>query len=306
MVLYFSQYEQLTTVSRRSAVKMSTRLAYFLTPLVLIAVLTACGGGGGATSQIQPVTPPPVGSSQDESSPDETLPDETLPDEISGGGGSEGSGPASTEIADLIAFADTGTRTKMQFRDNAANRWERSRRCDGQACVVVDRIPGATGAGLVIYQEGKDVFVYDVFGSEIAAMSAPTGIYNGLLTANYRVGADGDWIATVGEMNLWLDIEKGTVAIGGILPYTSPDGVANSSIQFFGDADVVAGQFTDSDLKILVNSGNPSGFRATGTTSGFVVSGTDGSAILGTVEATGDPDLLLLQGGYTAMHDPRF
>jgi hypothetical protein len=31
-----------------------------------------------------------------------------------------------------------------------------------------------------------------------------------------------------------------------------------------------------------------------------------GAAILGTVEATGDPNLLILEGGYAAMHDARF
>ena len=255
--------------------------------LVLASLLSACGGGGGATSQVQPVTPPP-----------------TTP--VSGSGPSGSTGLASTEITDLIAFADTGTRTNMQFRDNAANGWERSRNCEGDACVTVDRIPGAGEAGLVIYQNGDDVFVYDVFGAELATMDAPSGIYNGLLTANYRVGADGDWVATVGEMNLLLDIAEGTVAIGGILPYTSPDGVANSSIQFFGDTELVAGEFTDPDLRVLVNAGNPSFFETTATTSGLLVTGDDGAAILGTVEATGDPDLLLLEGGYVAMHDARY
>ena len=237
------------------------------------AALSACGGA--ETSGAPPVVVPPP------------------------------AGPASTDISDLIAFADSGTRTTMQFRDNAANTWERSRQCGGGACVVVDRVPGAEGAGLVIYQKGRDAFIYDVFGAEIATMDAPTGIYNGLLTANYRVGADGDWVATVGEMNIWLDMAEGTAAIGGILPYASPSGGA-SSIQFFGDANVVDGSFTDPNLKILVDSGNPTGFEATGTTTGHLVSGADGAAILGTLEATGDPDLLLLEGGYTAMHDPRF
>ena len=252
--------------------------ANILASLLLVPALAACGGGGGATSEVQPVTPPPT----------------TGP-----------TGPASTAVADLIAFADTGTRTTMQFRDNAANTWERSRQCSGSACVVVDRVPGAEGAGLVIYQNGADVFVYDVFGAELATMDAPTGIYNGLLTANYRVGADGDWIATVGEMNIWLDMTQGTAAIGGILPYASPSGGA-SSIQFFGDANLANGTFTDPNLKILVDSGNPTGFETTGTATGLLVAGTGGAAILGTVEATGDPALLLLQGGYAAMHDPRF
>ncbi|PTX52468.1 hypothetical protein IQ03_01279 [Gemmobacter caeni] len=249
-----------------------------LASLFLVPVLAACGGGGGATSEVRPVTPPPPSGPV---------------------------GPASTEIADLIAFADSGTRSTMQFRDNAANTWERSRQCSGNACVVVDRVPGAEGAGLVIYQNGRDAFIYDLFGAELATMDVPTGIYNGLLTANYRVGADGDWVATVGEMNIWLDMAEGTAAIGGILPYASPSGGA-SSIQFFGDATLASGAFTDSNLKILVDSGNPTGFETVGTTSGLLVSGTNGAAILGTVGATGDRNLLLLEGGYAAMHDPRF
>lgn len=257
---------------------MPSPRANLLASLLLVPALAACGGGGGATSEVQPVTPPPT------SGPVE---------------------PASTEIADLIAFADAGTRTTMQFRDNAANTWERSRRCGGDACVVVDRVPGAQGAGLVIYQKGQDAFVYDVFGAELATMAVPGGIYNGLLTANYRVGADGDWVATVGEMNIWLDMAEGTASIGGILPYASPSG-GSSSIQFFGDATLANGTFTDPNLKILVDSGNPTGFETVGSTSGLLVAGTDGAAILGTVEATGDPALLLLNGGYTAMHDPRF
>jgi hypothetical protein len=252
----------------------------------LPGLLAACGGGGSATSQMQPITPPPLVSPP--SSP------------------ADNSGPASTAIADLIAFADAGRTTRMQFRDNTANGWARTSNCDGDACVTVDRVPGASGAGLVIYQNGTDVFVYDVFGEELAEMTAPTGIYNGLLTANYRVGADGDWVATVGEMNLWLDMAEGTVAIGGILPYTSPNGEARSSIQFFGDADLVAGEFTDPDLRVLVNSGNPSFFETTATTSGMLAAGDDGAAILGTITSTGNPDLLLLEGGYVAMHDPRY
>jgi len=247
-----------------------------LTGLVATA-LSACGGGGGATSEVPPSVSPPTSVA----------------------------GPVSTEIADLIAFADAGTRTTMQFRDNAANTWVRSRQCGGDACVVVDRVPGAEGAGLVIYQNGEDAFIYDVFGSELASMEVPGGIYNGLLTANYRVGADGDWVATVGEMNIWLDMAEGTASIGGILPYASPSGGA-SSIQFFGDANLEEGAFTDPNLRILVDAGNPTFFETSGTTSGLLVSGTDGAAILGTVEATGDPDLLLLEGGYAAMHDPRF
>jgi hypothetical protein len=276
-----------------------------LASLVFMTALSACGGGGGATSQIQPVTPPPAGGPGSG----------TGSNGGTGSGGGSGatggdstnsSGPASTDIADLIAFADKGTRTEMQFRDNAANGWDRSRNCGGDACVVVDRIAGAEGAGLVIYQAGPDVFVYDVFGSELASMAAPTGIYNGLLTANYRVGADGDWIATVGEMNLWLDMADATVAIGGILPYASANGVQNSSIQFFGDADVVDGKFTDPNMRVLVNAGSPTFFETTATTTGLLVTGDDGSAILGTMETTGDPDLLLLQGGYLSTHDPRF
>jgi len=251
---------------------------------IVASLLSACGGGGGSVSQVQPTTPPPTGPAT----------------------GSAASGLASTDIADLISFADAGTSTDMNFRTNTANGWTRTRNCDGDACVTVDRVPGAEEAGLVVYQNGDDVFIYDVFGAEIATMAAPSGIYNGLLTANYRVGADGDWVATVGEMNLSLDMTAGTVAIGGILPYTSPDGVANSSIQFFGDADVAAGEFTDPDLRVLVNAGNPSFFETTATTSGLLVSGDDGAAILGTIEATGDPDQLLLEGGYAAMHDARF
>lgn len=253
---------------------------------IVASLLSACGGGGGSVSQIQPTTPPPTGPAT--------------------GSGDEGGGLASTEIADLISFADAGSVSNMQFRDNVANGWTRSRNCDGDACVTVDRVPGADGAGLVVYQDGDDVFIYDVFGSEIATMAAPTGIYNGLLTANYRVGADGDWVATVGEMNIWLDMAEGTASIGGILPYTSPDGFAKNSIQFFGDADLEAGEFTDPDLRVLVNAGNPSFFETTATTSGLLVTGEDGAAILGTVEATGDPAQLLLEGGFAAMHDPRF
>jgi hypothetical protein len=257
---------------------MPSQRANLIASLLLVPALAACGGGGGATSEVPPVTPPPTAGPVE---------------------------PASTDIADLIAFADTGTRTRMQFRDNAANGWDRSRQCGGGACVVVDRIPGAEGAGLVIYQQGTDVFLYDLFGSELATMTAPTGIYNGLLTANYRVGETGDWVATVGEMNIWLDMAAGTASIGGILPYTSPS-VGTSSIQFFGDANLANGTFTDPNLKILVDSGSPTGFETVGTTSGLLVAGTDGAGILGTVEATGDPALLLLQGGYAAMHDPRF
>ena len=254
---------------------MPNPLVKFILTGLFTSALSACGGGGGATSEVSPVTPPPS------------------------------TGPASTEISDLIAFADSGTRTTMQFRDNAANSWERSRQCGGGACVVVDRVPGAEGAGLVIYQNGEDVFLYDVFGAELATMDMPTGIYNGLLTANYRVGADGDWVATVGEMNIWLDMADGTAAIGGILPYASPSGGA-SSIQFFGAATLENGSFTDPNLIILVDAGNPTFFETVGTTSGLLVSGTDGAAIIGTVEATGDPNLLLLEGGYVAMHDPRY
>ena len=253
---------------------------------VFATLLSACGGGGGATSQVQPTTPPPTGPSSGSSSGE--------------------AGLAGTGISDLITFADAGTLSNMQFRDNAGNGWERTRNCDGDACVTVDRIPGESGAGLVVYQNGDDVFIYDVFGSELASMAAPSGIYNGLLTANYRVGADGDWVATVGEMNLLLDMTDGRVSIGGILPYTSPDGVANSSIQFFGDADVVTGEFTDPDLRVLVNAGNPSFFETTATTSGLLITGDDGSAILGTIESTGDPEQLLLEGGYASMHDDRF
>jgi hypothetical protein len=269
--LLWTREEELTSVKNRYR-----KIA--LTGLV-VSALSACGGAetSGAPPVVvrPPVVPPPT------------------------------TGPASTEIADLIAFADAGTRTRMQFRDNAANGWERSRQCGGDACVVVDRVPGAEGAGLVIYQRGRDAFIYDVLGSELATMEVPTGIYNGLLTANYRVGADGDWVATVGEMNIWLDMVEGNAGIGGILPYTSPSG-GRSSIQFFGDAPLENGTFTDSTLKILVDSGNPTGFETVGTASGLLVSGTDGAAILGTVEATGDPALLLLNGGYAAMHDPRF
>lgn len=248
---------------------------------VLSTLVSACGGGGGSVSEVSPSAPPPNGPAS-------------------------GSGLASTEIADLIRFADAGTRTDMNFRTNTANGWTRSRNCDGQACVTVDRVPGAETAGLVVYQNGDEVFIYDVFGSELATMDVPDGIYNGLLTANYRVGSDGDWVATVGEMNISLDMTAGTAAIGGILPYTSPDGVSNSSIQFFGDADLVDGEFTDPDMRVLVNSGNPSFFETTATTSGLLITGDDGAAILGTVEANGDPGALLLEGGYAAMHDPRF
>lgn len=285
-----------------------TRLSLLLATLPLLA---ACGGGGGS-GYSGPVTtnPPTQDGGQDTGTPNsgETGTGDTGTGETGTGGGTGGTdsatGPKSMAVADLVAFADLGRTVTKSFRSNTTETWSRTQNCDGTECVVVDRLPGATGMGLVSYTNGSDAFLYSLMGTPVPGVEMPSGIYNGDLSAQYRRGADGDWIATIGEMNLLLDMETGEVLIGGILAYPTMDGA--SSIQFFGEAMVVDGAFKDEKTMILVDSAGTSELVTEGTTSGILASGTDADAIFGLVEANDTLNEFYLKGGFIGVYDPRY
>lgn len=254
-------------------IKSSTALV-----IVALPLLAACGGGGGATYD-GPVTQPP--------------------NDVT-----ENSGPASMSLVDLVAFADEGTTTAKSFRGNETETWSQTRNCAGGECVTVDRLPGAETLGLVSYTNGTEAFLYSLMGEPVTDVALPSGIYNGDLTAQYRRGVDGDWIATFGEMNLLLDMQTGEVAIGGILDYQTASG--SSSIQFFGDASVVNGAFVDGQTRIIVDSGGAEQLVTEGATTGLLADGADASAIFGLVSSHDVLNDFHLEGGFVAIHDPRF
>jgi hypothetical protein len=216
-------------------------------------------------------------------------------------------GPASLETPDLVAFAEAGSAESRHYRDNVGGAWEHVENCGTSACVSVARLVGAEGVGLAIHdggaRGGRDA-LYRVFGTADPDADLPSGVYNGHLTATYRVGADGAWVTRRGDVNMALDMREGTVAIGGILPYDHPDGP--NSIQIFGDADVVGGRFEDADMKIVVGSGAPDAFETTGRIKGVLVSGSRTNGVLGTIESRGDRDRFAMKGGYIATHNRRF
>jgi hypothetical protein len=203
----------------------------------------------------------------------------------------------------MVAFGDAGSTRQMQFRDNAAGAWRRSENCGFSSCVTVDRVPGVAGSGQVSRVGRGGTSIYRVFGAPRGAARMPDGIYNGPLTASYRVGANGAWVTREGEMNMVLDTRRGTVAIGGILPYDHRDGP--NSIQFFGDAKIERGRFAARNVDIIVGSGTQDAFRTKGRVNGMLASGKRGSAIFGTVGSARARSGLALKGGFTAAHDPR-
>lgn len=203
----------------------------------------------------------------------------------------------------MVAFGDAGSTRRMQFRDNAAGAWQRSENCGASSCVTVDRVPGVAASGQVSRVGRGGTSIHRVFGTPRGAARMPDGIYNGSLTASYRVGATGAWVTREGEMNMVLDTRRGTVAIGGILPYDHREGP--NSIQFFGDAKVERGRFATRNMDIVVGSGASDAFRTKGRVNGMLVSGRRGSAIFGTVGSARARGGLALKGGFTAAHDPR-
>lgn len=275
--------------------------------LTTCALLAACGGAGTPVT----VNPPPVqdgGTGTGDAGTGDTGTGDTGTGDTgtgdTGTGGGTQTGPASLSVVDLVAFADKGNTVTKSFRTNTTETWTRTTNCEAGECVVVDRLPGANDMGLVSYTDGTDAFLYSLMGQPVTGVDLPSGIYNGDLSAQYKRGADGDWIATFGEMNLLLDMETGEVLIGGILAYPTIDGT--SSIQFFGEAMVVDGVFKDEKTMILVDSAGSTELVTEGITSGMLTHGTDADAIFGLVEANDSVNEFYLNGGFIGVYDPRY
>jgi len=288
---------------------MSSKLRASLL-IAVLPLLAACGGGGGSGYSGPVIENPPSDGNTGGNTGGDTGGDAggntggNTGSDTGGGTGGNTTGPASLKVADLVSFADEGKTITKSFRTNTTESWTRTTNCEAKECVVVDRLPGASGMGLVSYTNGTESFLYSLMGEPIPGVKMPSGIYNGDLSAHYRRGADGDWIATIGEMNLLLDMATGEVLIGGILAYPTING--GSSIQFFGEAMAVDGKFVDEKTLILVDSGGTSELVTEGITSGMLAHGTDADAIFGLVEANDTLNEFYLKGGFIGVYDPRY
>lgn len=244
-----------------------TNITRLLSASAVIALLSACGGGGG-TSGPRPTTPAPTA-------------------------------PASTSTADLVAFVGSGA-TQTTLDSGVTRRTRNFTEGGAVGTVAVDRLAG-TDIGLVQYRLGDDVFIYRLTGEPVASMTLPSGAYNGPLDMNYSLDGGTSWSAMSGEANLSLDFATGEVGIGGIASDSK------TSIELFGDAVLVDNRFIDTGTTLRLRDAAAGGTFVrdeTGTVQGVAASHNGNQAIFGLVDGVNAATGFQASGGFTATAYP--
>lgn len=234
--------------------------------VVTLTALAACSGGGSSSS-----TPKPT----------------PTPDPVTVPG-------ATASVNDLVNFARSGTSTT---KDNGVVGY---RRAEGGVVVTADQIPGY-GVGLVTRMENGQATVFNMAGDPVVTAATPSGVYTGDLAMNYRMTEDGQWQTALGDMAIVLDLQNGEAHVDSIV------GNANNNIEFMGSAEVNNGRLTMDDAIVNVRDGE--GFmlgRETGTMDGIIATGSDTTAITGTVGSSNAQTGFDMKGGFLTTFDPEF
>lgn len=237
--------------------------------LASLTALTACGGSSDGGSNSRPTNP---------STP-------TNPGTVPG---------AKAPVADMIAFARGGDR---QTRETGVVNYSRQA---GGVTISADEIPGY-GMGLVTRMENGKATVFSVAGEPLVTAATPNGVYTGEVNMNYKMDSAGQWQTAIGNMAIVLDMAEGTASVDSIV------GNGNNNIEFMGGAQVANGRIAMNDAIVHVRDGE--GWmisRETGTMDGIITTGTDVSAIVGTIGVDNGTNGFEMKGGFSTAWDQRY
>lgn len=223
----------------------------------------------------------------------------------SGGGGSGGADTdprppvvqapgANASAAQLAAFA------KQEDGIRASNGLVSHSKTVGDVTVTAQVIPGY-GTGLVTRMEQgkKTVFAFD--GDPVVSAATPDGVYTGQLNANYKVDRASQWQSSGGDMSIVLDTKNGQAHVDSMI------GNGQSNMEYMGTAQVSGGRLTMNDGVVNVRDGE--GFlisQEVGTLNGIVATGSETTAILGTVGSKNATSGFEMNGGFTTVYDPKY
>ena len=263
---------------------MNMNLAKTSLLLAFALSLTACGGGGGGGG----VSQPPVITDPGDTDPDDTDPDDTVNPPVVG--------PLSTSTADLVTYAQAGTTAGFE---NGVMRSRNVKSADGVIHNAhYDSLAGSTN-GRVTYVNSDGEAIYRLVGDTPTSVTAPSGVYTGEIDMSWKDGADDDLHTASGRMAIVLNLQSGSASVDSIV-----DDNANNVIQVIGSANVVGGALKGDAMTVLVGDAEGANIRnETGTLDGVIASGTDSSAIFGTVGSSNTANGWEMTGGFSTGFD---
>lgn len=242
------------------------RSTLFLSPIAILLLTAACGGGATSTaeSEMAPVEPPQTFSSD--------------------------------QIPQLAAYAEGGNRevVKSGGSGNEIMRFERDAVVDAKPVTVSFTRFHDTDAGVVRIREGNDIAAYQLTGQGNAA-PIPSGAYSGQFEADYRLSAIANERNRVGSADATVDVATGDI------DYELRAG----NILIDGDSAITQGSFSDGAATVIVSDDQGTQISTeTGIVSGITANNADGAGIIGTA-TSGGPGGFEMNGGFVMTQDGR-
>ncbi|WP_156102903.1 hypothetical protein [Thioclava atlantica] len=199
--------------------------------------------------------------------------------------------PDGSDISSVIAFAKKGGTIDL---GNGVTRYTNTQVINSKKYAAwVDVLPGY-GDALVSFQTDDQGVTYTMTGDTPTVVSAPTGVYTGQIELSYKQTSADTWRVATGNVSVNLDLANGTAAIDSIASN------ADNNIEVFGNATVSGAQLASNTMTMRMRDGAGTLlYDKTGSLDGKIITGTDTSAIVGTVNATDSADGYELNGGLT-------
>lgn len=235
--------------------------------ICMIALLSACGGGGG--------------SNYSDGGPGVPVERPT--------------GPASNDPATLAAWAKDGGNTNDLFNTQGIKRTSRTvTDAEGTHRVRVDRVNGY-GDGLVAYQRPDGTTIYQLADNAAPLGQAMSGVYTGRISAEWTPNAAVGRQSGEDNVALTLNTESGRGTIDSII------GGSNSNLEVMGDLALNGNKLSASDVVARFRTGEGAFMRDEEALIDASVIGRNGvNAIMGTVVSDN------ANGGFAADLNPQF
>lgn len=266
---------------------MMTKFSTTAITLIMTAALAACSSGSGGGSA---TTPPPSTNPDTPNNPG--TPNNPAP-----------ANPASNAVADLVAFAEGGTKST---RAGGVAEYDRTA-ADGRR--VTARLMDGTKSGFVkVAQDGR-ITRYDLAGSPVVNADTPGGVFTGDFEVSYAMGASQPVQQARGDGFIELDMASGQAYL--------ESGVSNAANNIFvlGEMDYANGRLTGNDMHVQVRDGegnidlNGNGrsdddvWGDFGKAEGILVDNANGTSIIGVLEGQHESGFRM-DGGFVVDHDP--
>lgn len=266
---------------------MMTKFATTLLPLALSATLAACGSSG-STGAIAPAPTPEVPGG---------------PGQPNDPGTPSLSNPTSNAVADLLAFAQGGSK---YVAPGGVARLERET-ADGR--VVSAAVLEGTNSGYVKVEQAGTVTAYTLAGAPIVTADTPGGVFTGDFEASYRMGASQPVLAARGDGFIELDMASGQAYMDSLVSNR------DNNILVLGTMQYADGRLAGNGLHVQVRDGagnidlNGNGrtdddvWGNFGNAEAILVDNANGTSIIGVMDAQHESGFQM-DGGFVVNHDP--